>query len=585
MIRIKDHKTRYMFDPFAYLGPKRRKLIDQSWAGIFRKHILTELPVSQLAKHFPSQEGHPTKELYAMMGALLIQQMFDFTDEETVRQFAFNLEWHYALDITDNSDASAYVSLKTIWNMRERITKSGIGNIIFDKVTSKLVDEFKVSPDNQRLDSMHITSNMRHLGRIGIFVQSIRKFLVNLKRHHLDLFSQLETELAGRYLDRKQENAFSMVKPSESSRTLAQLADDLFLLVERFKEDDKVSSMTSYHLLARVLREQCLVNPAADSDQPPVMTVRANKEISSSSLQNPSDPDAGYDAHKGKGYQAQLAETYSTEAEEDGKRPLALITYAEAEPAHHSDAKALKPMLDQVEKQGQKPELLLADTVYGSDDNCGFADQKNTSLVAPAIGTLKGDKKISLDMFVFADNGEVISCPAGHAPCRINHNARKERISTCFPHDLCEGCDKGNDCPTNHAKKGRYLRYRHKDIRLLRRRAFEQTAEFHEKYRYRSGIEATNSEIARRTGIKKLRIRGLDKVNYCVKLKASGLNILRAAAYRRRKGGQNPGLLPPFSLMSAFVIFKEQIFCRIKQFLSKYMFRPVDLISQPAFAG
>ncbi|NTW89072.1 MAG: transposase [Desulfobulbaceae bacterium] len=92
MIRIKDHKTRYMFDPFAYLGPKRRKLIDQSWTGIFRKHILTELPVSQLVKPFPSREGHPTKELYAMLGALLIQQMFNFTDEETVRQFAFNLE-------------------------------------------------------------------------------------------------------------------------------------------------------------------------------------------------------------------------------------------------------------------------------------------------------------------------------------------------------------------------------------------------------------------------------------------------------------------------------------------------------------
>ena len=583
MIRIKDHKTRYMFDPFAYLGPKRRKMIDQSWAGVFRKHILTELPVNQLAKHFPSREGHPTKELYAMMGALLIQQMFDFTDEETVRQFAFNLEWHYALDITDNSDTSAYVSLKTIWNTRELITKSGIGNLIFDKVTSRLIDEFKVSPNNQRLDSMHITSNMRHLGRIGIFVQSIRKFLVNLKRHHPDLFNQLTPELTDRYLDRKQENAFSMVKPSESSRTLEQLANDLFLLVERFREDKQVSSMTSYHLLARVLREQCLVNPTADNDQP-LMTVRANKEITSSSLQNPSDPDAGYDAHKGKGYQVQLAETYSTAAEEDGKRPLALITYAEAEPAHHSDAKALKPMLDQVEKQGRKPELLLADTVYGSDDNCGFADQQNTSLVAPAIGTIKGDKKISLDMFAFADNGEVVSCPAGHAPCRINHNTGKERISACFSQKHCEGCDKGGDCPTNHARKGRYLRYRHKDIRLLRRRAFELTAEFHEQYRYRSGIEATNSEIARRTGIKKLRIRGLAKVDYCVKLKASGLNILRAAAYRRRKGGQTLGILPPFLLMSAFVVFKEQIFRRVKQFLPKSVFRSGDLIFQHAFA-
>ena len=40
------------------------------------------------------------------------------------------------------------------------------------------------------------------------------------------------------------------------------------------------------------------------------MAVKDPKEISSSSLQNPSDPDAGYDAHKGQGYQVQVMETY-----------------------------------------------------------------------------------------------------------------------------------------------------------------------------------------------------------------------------------------------------------------------------------
>lgn len=584
MIKIKDHKTRYMFDPFAHLGPKRRKMIDSSWAGVFRKHVLTELPVNLLAKHFPSREGRPTKELFAMMGTLLIQQMFDLTDEETVRQFAFNIEWHYALDITDNSDESAYVSLKTLWNMREIITSAGIQNIIFDKVTAKFIEEFKVSPENQRLDSMHITSNMRHLGRIGIFVKCIKGFLVNLKRQHRDLFKQLDPELVDKYLDRKQENAFSAVKPSESPRTLEQLAAELFLLVECFRGHDTVNSMTSYHLLVRVLKEQCLVGDTAGHDQERV-TVKKNKEIAASSLQNPSDPDAGYDAHKGKGYQAQLAETYSTAEDKDGNRPLALITYAEAEPAHHSDAKALKPMLDQVEKQGHKPERLLADSIYGSDDNCVYAREKDTELVAPAMGVLRDDKNISLDMFAFADNGEVLSCPAGHVPFQLHNNLRKERISACFSNEMCLACGKRADCPTQDAKKGRYLRYRHKDIRLLRRRAFEQTAQFREAYRYRAGIEAANSEIARRTGIKKLRIRGLSKVGYCVKLKAIGLNILRVAAYKRRKGTATPFSWPFFVLASVLVAFKEQIYNRAKRFLSELIFRSVESIFQPAFAG
>jgi hypothetical protein len=33
------------------------------------------------------------------------------------------------------------------------------------------------------------------------------------------------------------------------------------------------------------------------------ISLKANKDIPSDSLQNPSDPDASYDGHKGKGYQ------------------------------------------------------------------------------------------------------------------------------------------------------------------------------------------------------------------------------------------------------------------------------------------
>jgi hypothetical protein len=43
---------------------------------------------------------------------------------------------------------------------------------------------FALDGAHQRLDSVHIRSNMRRLGSIGIFSRTILKFLVNLKRHH-----------------------------------------------------------------------------------------------------------------------------------------------------------------------------------------------------------------------------------------------------------------------------------------------------------------------------------------------------------------------------------------------------------------
>lgn len=116
-----------------------------------------------------------------MVGLMILQQLNDLTDKEAVRQFAFNLEWHYALDIKGDSDTETYVSDRTLWMMRQLLSEKGLADELFAKVTEKLVAVFKVDASRQRLDSTHIFSNMRHLGRIGLFAAKIKKFLVNLK--------------------------------------------------------------------------------------------------------------------------------------------------------------------------------------------------------------------------------------------------------------------------------------------------------------------------------------------------------------------------------------------------------------------
>ena len=72
------------------------------------------------------------------------------------------------------------------------------------------------------------------------------------------------------------------------------------------------------------------------------------------------------------------------------------------------------------------------------------------------------------------------------------------------------------------------LRYTKKEVRLALRRMREGSSEFLEKYRYRSGIEATNSELQRKTGIKRMRVRGLKMMTFCFTLKALGINLFRA---------------------------------------------------------
>ena len=203
MIRIKNHKQGELFDPWSHLSPKRRELLDKSWAGLFRAHLLCELPVAEIASSFAENFGRPTKELHTALGVMVLQQSLDLTDEETIEQFAFNTQWHYALNITEESDSAKYMCPKTLWNIRSIVIKKELDNVLFKYTTKKLAKVFNVNTDNQRMDSVHIKSNMRRLGRIGIFSNTLHKFLINLKRNYNEQFDKVDSAIVGKYFSEK----------------------------------------------------------------------------------------------------------------------------------------------------------------------------------------------------------------------------------------------------------------------------------------------------------------------------------------------------------------------------------------------
>ncbi|HLE16671.1 MAG TPA: transposase, partial [Syntrophales bacterium] len=413
MIHTRDHQTPYLFDPWDYLGPKRKKLLTESWAGIFQEHILRALPVNKIAPYFSKGYGRPTKELYAALGSLILQQMHDLTDEETVDEFCFNIKWHYALDIPGESDESKYLSLKTLWALRHLVMAKGLDVELFNRTTELLAKAFQVDTSKQRIDSVHIRSNMKRLGRIGIFSRSIHVFLVNLKRQRPEIFETIDKELVDRYLTEKALGCFSLVKPSESGKTLELVARDLFSLVRRFRENREVNSLHSYSALVRVLKDQCLVTEEQD-DQPVEVEVKSSKEVSSASLQNPSDPDAGYSGHKGQGYHAQVMETYcDSEDEQIKERTLNLITHVEVEPAHVSDAHALIPALESAKERG-------------------------VEIISPAMGTPQ-EETLNLSDFTQTENGKIAACPQGHAPVRYKQG-KKNACSVAFDSKHCDIC-------------------------------------------------------------------------------------------------------------------------------------------------
>jgi hypothetical protein len=525
MIRYKDHKQQKLFDPWGHLSPKRRQMLDQSWPGLFQKHLLPQMPVSKFSPFFNAGFGRPTKDLYTVLGVLVLKETLDLTDYEAIDQLAFNIQWHYALNITEESDSAKYICLKTLWNMRMIVAENGLEKTLFNVGTQKLAEVFNVDTDKQRIDSVHIQSNMRKLGRITIFSNSIHKFIKNLKRQHPSLFKSIEKSLIEKYLSEKALSCFAMVKPSKSQKTLNQVSSDLYRLIHQFQDNQKVQSMHSFKLLQRVLDEQCTISQSDDGVE---ISVKENKQIPSDSLQNPSDPDAGYSGHKGQGYQVQVMETYTDTQDKDEKdKTLNLITHVEVESAHESDANALIPAIESTQKRDLAPKEVLADSLYGSDENVQTAKSQGVEVISPPMGSEK-EEKFTLGDFQTGKRGKVICCPQGHLP--VQTSKKKDRYCAAFDLNHCQNCQNQDKCPVKRGKKAFYFRYTAKQLRIALRRTHVQTEAFKDRYRWRAGVEATMSEYDRRTGAKHLRVRGMKSVRYSAILKALGLNILRAAA-------------------------------------------------------
>jgi len=351
---------------------------------------------------------------------------------------------------------------------------------------------------------------------------TIKRFLTQLKRHYREAYDVLSEEFRSRYAP-SQAKLFGDFKGGRKMLRQA-VADDLLFLVNRFAGEADITCRSSYQAMARVLYEQCDVSEDKTA-------VDVKNKTGGDVMQNPSDPDATYDGHKGPGYQAQIAETCSESNEQQ------LITSVNAEPAHCHDQDAVEPTLDDLEQQDSLPDVLYADTHYGSDANVETSAKRGVDLQSPVSGsTSQKDDDLTLDDFVIDEESETVTrCPNGCEPASSEHDSATGKTTTVMKSSDCEKCDFAGQCPIAEIN-GRYvLHHTPAQRRLATRRAEQATDEFKENYSIRGGIESTNSGVKRKTGLGNLRVRGRPRVQMSVQLKCAGWNILRALSIMKKR--------------------------------------------------
>ncbi|MDO8970991.1 MAG: transposase, partial [Saprospiraceae bacterium] len=340
-----------------------------------------------------------------------------------------------------------------------------------------------------------------------------------------EVLSQLPAHFRADYIDRA--GYFADVRSSKAQRRLEKCAAHLFDLVDRFRGDQAVSKMHSYKLMARLFSEQCEIVTGEDGP----VALKKPADVPAVSLQNPSDPDASY-GHKGKGYKASLTETCVKD------NAFQVITDVAVGGANQPDSKDIVPVLERLEENGAKPGELFADAGYGSGDNFLDAKASGVDLTAPMTSGSKADEnRVRVEDFTFDDDWAcVLSCLKNHEPTKSGLTEDGKFVFAVFDQSQCEKCDFKNRCQVKHNKNGKFhFKVLRKTVAAADRRCEQETPDFKERYKIRSGIEATISEANRLTGIKRSWTRGRKRVSSSVIFKAMAINIKRYVAFQAEK--------------------------------------------------
>ena len=522
MRKIVTPQQTNLFDSYdPVLNERARQRLLDDWPGIFRHVVLELMPVTELGSHLHASLGRPSKELYSMAGLILMMEMKNWTKQEAVTEYCFNMAVHYALNL---EPVAQDLSVRSLERYILKYETEDLAAKVMHEVSMELVKILDLKVDQQRLDSTHIFSHMADFGRTRLMGVAIKRFLAKVNQFDTKGYTSLEESLRQRYAPSVHHLFGDTGKDKESRRLLRQqVAEDMLALIQRFGEDPVHSNRDTYKAMKRIFYEQCEV-------QEKKVTVKAKP--GGDIMQNPSDPDATRDGHKGAGYQVQISETCNPDNE------VQVITSALPQTAVESDSNALEPVLDDLKESTLLPEQMLVDTSYCSDENVEkAAHEYGVELVGPVpAGTVAEEKIYSLnvdDFRIDEKTEEVTRCPAGHEPISSVHDRETGKTHTVMPASACCGCDYQAECPVKNGRDGYTFGHTAKERRTAGRRREEATDAFRERYQRRSGIEGTNSGLKRRTGLGQLRVRGAPRVFHVTYLKITGWNIFRASVSAR----------------------------------------------------
>ena len=527
--RANDYQQLSLNDKLMNLTEREKKALDKSWAKIFADEIFPAIDEERFSVLYSHKASRPNTPVNVIIGALIIKELFDYSDDEIVENLMLDLHLQYALHTTSYEEQP--LSDKTLSRFRKRCydyeTLHGV-DLYHDCVkdlSDKIAKIMKLNGRIRRMDSMMIESNIRFLSRMELIYTCISKLVIYLTKNSPDKVS----EGLIHYADPNDYNRIFYHQRNDDMEKIIQmlLADSDFLL-EICKTD--YEEIIEYQLFARCISEQTVVE-----NEKRRLRTKEDGTMNSSALQNPSDPDATYRNKSGKLYRG-----YAANLEETVGKNGSVVTDYQFDKNTHTDSHFLQDTLSTMEKSEEEI-ILITDGGYDGQDNIALAKEKNVKLVTTAL--IGKEAPDVLADFEFNEDGtRLLKCAAGHEPVSQTFTKSTRQCRVSFDRNHCAGCPYQNQCrPKIYKKIATFITSKNASNRAKSQR-YMQSDEFSNLARLRNGVETIPANIRKNYHLDKLP-RGKQRGKFFFGSKIAALNFRKLFGFRKGLGNYAPNPL------------------------------------------
>jgi transposase len=210
-----------------------------------------------------------------------------------------------------------------------------------------------------------------------------------------------------------------------------------------------------------------------------------------------------------------------------------------------------QPMLDLLWRTSFRwkiaPRQVTGDTAYGTTENIAAVERAGIRAYVPLTGAGKARPYFSKEEFAYDPEQDLYQCPAGKLLRPKTIRAARNQVIYKSEAGTCESCSIRPQCTDN--KSGRQVLRQLEERYVDRVKSYRGTFAYEKALRKRRvWVEPLFGEAKDWHGLRRFRLRRLEKVNIEALLIASGQNVKRLVAARGRgprKLAQAEALRPP----------------------------------------